>query len=89
MGLCPEHQFKYDEGYIALVEVDNNVDTITGRGTIKIGDENRTGLIAHIRVAVFENLTDAPVPKDNKGENLPLLFVDIGVIPKLKQVVQE
>lgn len=42
--LCPEHQKLYEDGYIALIEVDEN--------------KLRTGCIAHLRKTVFDQMFD-------------------------------
>lgn len=46
-SFCPEHQKLKDEGYIALIEIDN---------------KTRTGSLAHVRATAWSNIFDQPVP---------------------------
>lgn len=48
-GLCPEHQAKKDEGYVALIVADPET-------------EIRTGNVVHIRSSVWDQIFNTPVP---------------------------
>lgn len=50
LKMCAEHQQKYDEGYIALVEV---TTVLTA---------NRTGRIGHVAKSAWTALFNCPVP---------------------------
>lgn len=81
-GLCPEHQKMYDDGYVALVGVDESKSTIR-KGKMMPDDAYRTGNIAHIRVSAWERLFSCELPMKN-GKPLDLVFVSDGVIDLLK-----
>lgn len=76
MGLCPEHQKLYDDGYVALVECDEQRSGLRPDAkTLRPEDAYRTGNIAHIRVSAWPNIFNSPVPtKDDKV--LPMVFID-------------
>lgn len=64
--LCDEDQKKFDEGFIAFVECENNP---TG-DTLNQEDAVRTGRIFHIRQDAIEKIFNTP-PLDSKT---PLVF---------------
>jgi len=70
-SMCPECKTLQGGGYIALVEVSNAT-------TPTLENADRTGIIAHVKASVWEQLFNTPVP--NRG----LCFVEVGVIGKLK-----
>jgi hypothetical protein len=80
MGMCPEHQKLYDDGYVALIEADN---TPAG-STMRPEDANRTGMIAHVRASAWENIFDTPVPM-KEGKLFSMVFVEKGMIAKLQE----
>ena len=79
-GLCEEHQKLHDEGYVALVECSN---TNVGK-TITQENANRTGNVAHLKRSVMAQVFDADIP-----ENLPFIFIEIGVLDKLKAMQEQ
>lgn len=88
MGMCPRDQEKLDEGYIALVEIDNS-QIAENVGYLKQEAAPRTGRLCHIRVSVFEHLMQQKAPTDKSGKMIPMVFVDQEVIPKIEAMVQE
>lgn len=79
-GMCPACQKLHDDGYVALVEVDNA--PAGHESTLKQQDANRTGQIAHVRRTVADRIFNIAL-----GDT-PLVFVDKGVIAQL-QAMQE
>jgi len=74
-SLCPEHEALRAE-YIALVECSNTAKV--GK-TLTLGNSERTGQIAHVRRSVAKHIfKDLP-------DDLPMVFVEVGVIEALKQ----
>lgn len=67
--LCEEHLKLFNDGYVALVECENQP---TG-----LADAKRTGAIAHIRAEAWPHIFNVPVPP--KG----LCFVEKGTIEVL------
>lgn len=83
-GLCKEHQAKFDEGYIALVEIDEAKSK--GMPTPKPEDVWRTGPIAHVRFAAADQIFNVPLTKTD-GSRLPFIWVDGKVIKMLEEMV--
>lgn len=77
MGLCPDHQEKYDEGFIALVECDQAKTKIRG-DVVQPEEAYRTGNYAHVRKEIWTKIFDTDAP------NLPMVFIEIGVIAMLE-----
>lgn len=75
-GMCPEHQKLKDDGFTALVEIDE-------KKTTDMNNPYRTGCLAHVRNEVWENIFDTPLPP--KG----VCFVEIGVLAKLQTLVPD
>lgn len=86
-GLCPEHQKLYDEGYIALIEIDPMRSAASASGYVKPEDAYRTGVITHMRRAAFSQVFNTSCERD--GKMLPLIFVDAEVTAKLKSMMKE
>lgn len=83
MGLCPDHQALYDQGYIALVAVDpEKSGRPMANGNLDPEKAHRTGELAHLRREVFEQVFNVPATKG--GRMLPMTFVDPDVIAFLK-----
>lgn len=82
-GLCGEHLKLYDDGYIALIGVDESKSGPHG-DTIKPEDAYRTGRIAHVRREVWPRIFDVPLP-EKEGKPLPCVFVQDAVIDLLQQ----
>ena len=57
-GMCAEHQKLADEGFVALVEAKDS-----GRNNLKPEEADRTGRLAHIKVAAFQRVINTPVPE--------------------------
>ena len=77
-GISPEVQEKLDEGYIALVGVDEKKSTITN-GIIKPEDAFRIGEVIYVKEEVFFKIFDMEAPKGKVS------FVDAEVISFLKE----
>jgi len=81
--LCKEHKKLYDDGFIALVEVDPNKSTAPVAGKVKDpSDVYRTGVICHMKRHVFLELFGMGYPND-----IPLCFVEIGVVQSINNRV--
>lgn len=81
-GLCEEHQKLYDDGYIALVEV-NNKESTTKDNTLNQSETSRTGKLVHIKFELAANLFNVTL-KRNGGKNPPMVFVDEKVVAALE-----
>ena len=79
-GLCEEHDHLFKEGYIALIGVSNTAETTTGQ-TLTQDTAERTGSLCHMRKEVFMHMFNAP----EEAANLPMVFVEEGVIDLLKE----
>lgn len=73
-SLCPEHQNRWEEGYIAFVEVTSDGHS----DTLRPEDVTRTGLVAHIRKEVAGNIF-------NQVITTPLVYVQEGLIQQLQE----
>lgn len=69
--LCPEHLQMYQDGYVALVEVENQPRNLA--------DAKRTGQIAHVRSEAWPHLFNVPLPPGG------LCFVEKGTIDQLEK----
>ena len=83
-GLCREHQSLFDEGYVAMVGVDEAKSRKQTDGNIKPEDAHRTGSVAHIKRDVARRLFNMSIP-----DNLPMMFCEEAVIDKLQSITQE
>lgn len=77
--LCPEHKDMATE-FLALVEVSNPLDE---RTTLKPENAWRTGQIAHVRREVVPHMFNVKIPDD-----IPMIYIEIGVIDALKRRTQ-
>lgn len=77
-GLCPKDQALYDQGYIALVEIDPTKSVIR-YDTVKQEGAHRTGVVAHIKKGMLYDILKTVQPFDS-----PFLFVEDGFIAKLQ-----
>lgn len=82
-GLCDEHKELFEDGYIALVGVDESKSTITN-GNLLPENAYRTGNVIHVKYHVLEGFFNVPINK-----SLPLIFVEDAVIDKLKECTVE
>ena len=62
-GLCKDHQKMYDDGFVALIEVENEPDG----DTLHQSEAYRTGKIAHIKKEYLKVDQDTPVMFVQKG----------------------
>jgi hypothetical protein len=86
-GMCPEHQTKYDEGYIALVGADESKSTKRPGQRISPDGAYRTGEIVHVRFALFERVFNVPI-KDAAGRYHEVMFCDAEVIAHLQKMAE-
>jgi hypothetical protein len=85
MGLCPEHEKLYKDGYIALVACDTEKSTVEPSGQIKPENAYRTGAIAHVKAEAWSKIFNVPLPMGKEsGMMLPAVFVEAGVIDMLE-----
>ena len=75
-AMCAEHKRLKEEGYVALVEVSN-------KGAPTLENAQRTGMIAHVRKAMWTSIFNVPAPE--KG----MAFVEQGTIEKLQSLQKE
>ena len=73
-AMCPEHEKLRADGYVALVEIDER----KSRQPYTPSSVHRTGVLAHVRRAVWDNIFNTPV-----GDH-PMVFVEQGVIDSLQ-----
>lgn len=74
LSLCLECETKHKDGYVALIAVTN------GEDGLKLGNEDRTGKIAHIKREVFGKIFNVPAPDG------AIAFCEPEVIEKLKKM---
>lgn len=78
-GLCYTHD-EMSKEFIAVVET----QPPTGeRETLKLAEAERTGNYAHVRREAFPHIFNAPCP------DRPFVFVEVGIIDKLKAMQME
>lgn len=80
-GLCPEHKKLEEDGFIALVEAEHPPEGVVRMGP---GEARRTGLICHLKREVARQIFDMGAAVD-----LPLIFVEPGVIPKINSLIAD
>lgn len=79
-GLCDEHSKLFEDGYIALIGIDESKSTVETNGSILPHNAYRTGNVIHVKYSVLEGFFNVPINK-----SLPLIFVEDAVIDKLKE----
>lgn len=62
-GMCPEHEEMRGNDFVAIVGCDESQSSINSSGTLNPQDAYRTGAVAHVKAAVWENIMDVPVPE--------------------------
>ncbi len=77
-GLCEKCDELNEEGYIALIAVNNK----GGNPTLKPEDANRTGAIAHLKYEVFNKMFQS-----NYDKKQTMVFVEPELITKLEEMV--
>jgi len=78
--LCPEHQKKWDEGFVAIVICDETKSGISG-GMIKAEDAFRTGEIIHMKKEVFKKMFNQ--------EPRQMVFGDSKLAIEIKKMVEQ
>jgi len=86
--LCEEHQKLFEDGYIAMVGIDESQSNVSGNMVNKMEDAYRTGDIVHIREKVFcELFGEKNLKKNQDGTTCPMVFCDKETIEYLKKLV--
>ena len=75
-GICEEHKKLRDEGFVALVEINNPEDS---GSTLSQEAASRTGQIMHMKREIFEEIFDRRV--DERG----VAFVEPQVVEMIKK----
>lgn len=87
VGLCEEHKKLHEDGFVALVEVDN--EPPAGQKTMKPDQAHRTGRIAHLKREVYSKVFDHELPIDPEtGEPYVLQYVGAGVVDALQRATR-
>lgn len=81
VSMCPEDQEKYDNGFIAVIEVKNPEDAIVG-GTIRPEDMDRTGRIIHIKKEFFQYLFETE-------ENPPMVCMPKKAVDRVVEIYED
>lgn len=76
-SLCPTHKGMKKE-FVGLVEVKNGSQNLTPK------DAQPTGQVAMVKRTAAANIFNVTIPDD-----CPMVYVEIGVIDKLKQMVED
>lgn len=77
-GFCETHQKLQDDGYIALIGID---ETRSGK-PLTPDTVHRIGSIAHLKRAVWEEVVDVPVPESS------ICFCNAELIDELEKIPQ-
>jgi len=84
-GLCPEHQKRFDEGYVALVECDPERSGVSDETTaVKPEQAFRTGRLVHLKRNVFDKVFNVSIKADQT-----CVFIDPGVFEKLQSMAAQ
>ena len=79
-SLCEEHKQLFEQGYIALIELEGEP---TKKDLTGLEFDNRTGRFAHIRKEVWPNLFNSDCPETS------FVFVEKEVITFLEEQIRE
>ena len=84
-GLCPEHQKLHDEGYIALIAIDETRSTNKPKNNFIKGMDGvyRTGGLAHIKREAAKRIFNCEIPSG------PFMYCDDEVLHILKKMQQQ
>lgn len=83
-GLCPEHQQRFTQGYIALVECDpKRSRRAKDPDRLKPEQAYRTGRVAHVKREVFARVFNVQL-----ALHQPCVFVEPGVIERLRAMTE-
>lgn len=77
--MCKEHQSKFDEGYITLVEI----DPAQSKQPFQPNTIWRTGMIVHIKQEAFMKMFDVELP-DNEWR---CAYIDPEITQQLQQIL--
>jgi hypothetical protein len=70
-GLCPEHAQRFEDGFIALVEIDPARSTLSPDGTYRPQNAWRTGKTILLKREIAAQVFDKAIP-----DGLPLMWID-------------
>ena len=80
-GLCEKHAKLNQEGFIGLIEVQNDQEQ---GDTLTLQNADRTGQVAYLKREVFCHMFNVPA----EYAEHPFIFVQVGVIDLLKARVE-
>lgn len=84
-GLCPEHQKLFDDGYVAIIEIDPQKTNLpVGQARVELQQMWRTGRVAHIRREAFSRIFSASLDTDQA-----CIAAEAGVIDRLEAASSE
>jgi len=87
-GLCPEHQKLYNDGYIALVEVDPTKSKLGPlEGELLPSNAHRTGGVIHLRLEAARQIITGVGLFQLNGKMHPMLFMDAEAVAKIKSMI--
>jgi hypothetical protein len=81
--LCPDHQKLADDGYIALVAIDESKSKFEANGNLKPECAYRTGDIIHIRRTVADKMFNVPI------SDREFVYCDLGIVEHMKRLADE
>ena len=76
-GLCDQHQKAFNDGMIAIVEVDESKSNITG-ATLSPDDAYRTGRVALVTREQLRQAINVPIP-----DKQPAIFISVAAFNKI------
>lgn len=85
-GLCPDHQKLFNDGYLAMVAIDESRSRKGANGLVAPEGAHRLGAIAHVRQEVAEKIFNVPL-KSEDGSRFELVFVEPEVIDHLRTLM--
>ena len=84
-GLCHSHQELFDQGFVALIEIDPARSGNPAAGAlVKPGQEHRTGRVAFLKREKYGQIFDIPIEPD-----WPSVWVEPAVIDRLQTIAGE
>jgi hypothetical protein len=82
-GLCTEHQQRFDDGFVALVECDPARSQASVGDVMEPGQAFRTGQVAHVKRALFHELFAVTIK-----DNVPIVYVELGIIAAIEKLMK-
>ena len=79
-SLCPEHKALFEEGYLALVAIDESKSDKRPNGNFNPEDVWRTGIFAHLKRHVVKEFFNTDIPED-----MEFIYVEPEVIEILME----